>query len=206
MNLSHLFDFDKNFYQKHGNLAGLDEAGRGALAGPVFVGCVSIDLARMDGTEMKQVNEIKDSKQLTGKVRKKLFDYLTHSNKISIGIGQSSSEEIDKVGINRATGLAAERALDSLGRAVDLVLLDKGIKIQRAGEYREITKGDDKSLHIASASILAKVGRDRYMRFQAENYSGYGWETNVGYGTSAHREAIARIGRSDIHRKSYKLA
>lgn len=204
--MSRLFDFDVNFYKKHGTLAGLDEAGRGALAGPVFVGCVSIDLNEIDRKNIRQLDKIRDSKKLTGKLRKTLFTYLTSSDKVNIGIGQSSSEEIDEVGINRATGLAAERAFDSLGRRVGLLLVDKGITINRAGEYQEIKKGDDKSLHIAAASILAKVGRDRYMRFQAENYPGYGWETNVGYGTSAHRDAIKRIGRTDIHRKSYKLS
>jgi ribonuclease HII len=118
----------------------------------------------------------------------------------------ATSEEIDDLGINGATNLAGARALSGLGCELDLVLLDRGLKPDLELPHQTLEKGDEKSFHVAGASILAKVARDRYMWLKAEEFPNYGWTTNVGYGTRDHRTAIKEIGRSPLHRKSYKVA
>lgn len=203
--MSDLIDFDVNIFQRYGTLAGLDEAGRGALAGPVFVGCASVDVDEVDLVGDADLGEINDSKQLTENIREKLFNYLVKHVNVHVGIGQASSEEIDRVGINPAVSRAAGRALASLGVEVDRLLLDRGINYEGTLPSVEYKKGDEKSLHVASASVLAKVGRDRYMRKQSDRYPGYGWRKNVGYGTAEHRDGIRRFGPTPLHRKSYKL-
>jgi len=207
--LSSLIEHDVKLVDEYGTLAGLDEAGRGALAGPVFVGCAGIypDILNRGGD--KELEKIDDSKKLTEKVREELFRYLAESEYIAIAIGHSSNSEIDKMGINDAVSLAADRALECLGISPALLLADKGISPGNRPEYnlfRELKKGDEKSAQIAAASILAKVGRDRYMRGKSIDYQGYGWDKNVGYGTAEHRDAIKENGPSDLHRISYKLA
>lgn len=201
--MSDLIAFDQKLFTDFGTLAGLDEAGRGALAGPVFVGCSSIDLTRVDLDE--NLDRINDSKQLTERSRESLFGYLAKNSEIRIGIGQASNGEIDQWGINKAVSLAADRAIGSLRADVDLFLVDRGIKLSAVSSCREIKKGDEKSVHIAAASVLAKVARDRYMKLQSRKYPQYGWERNVGYGTGEHRESIKKFGPCPLHRKSYKL-
>ncbi len=203
--MSDLIDFDVKLSERHGVLAGLDEAGRGALAGPVFVGCASIDFYKVDLVDDVELNEINDSKQLTENNRENLFNYLAKNVNVHIGVGQASNEEIDEVGINPAVSLAATRAIASLGIEVDCLIFDRGINYEGDLDHREFKKGDEKSLHVAAASVLAKVGRDRYMRKAAERNEGYGWVKNVGYGTAEHKEGVRRFGPTPLHRKSYKL-
>lgn len=198
--MSSLIDFDCKFIEEYGAIAGLDEAGRGALAGPVFVGCVAgVEMDLLD----EELDEVNDSKQLNSNTRDRLFELLTRNNGIQIGIGQASNEEIDTRGINRATTLAASRALASLLSPLNLLLVDQGLEVPERFNSRSLTRGDEKSFHVAAASVLAKVGRDRYMISKAEEYPIYGWNSNVGYGTAKHRKAIEDNGLTPLHRRSY---
>jgi len=200
--MSELTKFDQKFFRNYDIVAGLDEAGRGALAGPVFVGCVaSTGLTALDD-DLERVN---DSKQLSPANRKTLFRYLTSSPQIEIGIGQADNHKIDEVGINQATSLAAARALASLGSNPDMLLLDQGLSLPGEIEVRSLEKGDERSFHVAAASVLAKVGRDRYMWLKSENFPDYGWHSNVGYGTKSHREVLEEKGPSPLHRRSYTV-
>ena len=201
--MSELIRFDEDLLETHGRLAGLDEAGRGALAGPVFVGCVSAGQPALSLEDLAGVN---DSKQLTGKVRDELFSYLCENRGIEVGIGMARSGEIDDLGINDATNLAATRALSAIKFRPDMVLLDRGLTPALDVSTRSLKKGDEQSFHVAAASILAKVARDRYMWLKGEEFPEYGWSSNVGYGTEDHRNAVKKLGRSPLHRKSYKIA
>ncbi|MBS3737218.1 MAG: ribonuclease HII [Candidatus Bipolaricaulota bacterium] len=201
--MNELTKFDERFLENHGRIAGLDEAGRGALAGPVFVGCVSAARSALKDDNLSEVN---DSKQLTGGTRDELFALLGKNREIEVGIGMASSCEIDDLGINDAANLAATRALSAVSSEIDLALLDRGLAPDLGVPVNTLEKGDERSFHVAGASILAKVARDRYMWLMAEKYPDYGWKSNVGYGTKEHRSAVSRLGRSPLHRKSYKIA
>ena len=201
--MSELIRFDEDLLETHGRLAGLDEAGRGALAGPVFVGCVS---AGKNALKFENLTGVNDSKQLTGKIRDELFSYLCKNRGIEVGIGMARSGEIDYLGINDATDLAASRALSAIPFELDMVLLDRGLTPALDVSTRSLEKGDERSFHVAAASILAKVARDRYMWLKGEEFPEYGWSSNVGYGTKEHRNAVKKLGRSPLHRKSYKIA
>lgn len=198
--MSSLIDFDRKLIEEYGTIAGLDEAGRGALAGPVFVGCVAGGTMGLLGEELETVN---DSKQLSPDTRDRLFAFLTRSDEMEVGIGQANNQEIDDRGITEATDLAASRALSSITSPVNLVLLDRGLDVPERFDSRSLTRGDEKSFHVAAASVLAKVGRDRYMISRSEEYPLYGWKTNVGYGTAQHRKAIENNGLTPLHRRSY---
>jgi ribonuclease HII len=200
--MSELTEFDQKFFRDHDTVAGLDEAGRGALAGPVFVGCVASDGIISTDKDLENVN---DSKQLSEANRKTLFQYLTSKDRIEIGIGQTDNEKIDDVGINQATSLAAARALASIKSNPDLLLLDQGLSLPGGIEVKSLEKGDERSFHVAAASVLAKVARDRYMWLKSEGFPSYGWESNVGYGTKGHRKALEKKGPSPLHRNSYSL-
>lgn len=200
--MSDLTDFDQKFFRDHDVIAGMDEAGRGALAGPVFVGCLA---SEPDGIAEEETEEVNDSKQLTGKSRSRLFDFLTSADKIRIGIGRATSDEIDELGINPATSLAASRALNGVSVEPELLLLDKGLKLPGEISSRTLEKGDERSFHVAGASVLAKVARDRYMWAQAGVFPDYGWESNVGYGTKEHRKALKKRGPTPLHRKSFTV-
>ncbi|MFB6290235.1 MAG: ribonuclease HII, partial [Candidatus Bipolaricaulia bacterium] len=195
--------FDEKLIKHHGRIAGLDEAGRGALAGPVFVGCVS---GRISALKARNLSDVNDSKQLAGGVRDELFTRLGDSKGLEVGIGAATSEEIDDIGINEAADLAASRALSGIPSDLNLLLLDKGLGLKAEIPAKSLKKGDERSFHVAAASILAKVARDRYMRLKAGKFPGYGWKSNVGYGTKEHRNSVKRLGRSPLHRESYKIA
>lgn len=200
--MSELTEFDEKFFRNYDIVAGLDEAGRGALAGPVFVGCVaSNEITSMD-EDLERVN---DSKQLTETNRKELFAYLACSDQIEIGIGQTDNKKIDDVGINQATSLAAARALASVRSNPDLLLLDRGLSLPGGIEVKSLEKGDERSFHVAAASVLAKVARDRYMWLKSEKFPDYGWNSNVGYGTKDHRKELELNGPSPLHRRSYTV-
>lgn len=199
--MTELMKFDEKIIADHGRIAGLDEAGRGALAGPVFVGCMSAPERLLREGDLSSVN---DSKQLSEGTKNELFDRLTNNEGIELGIGMASSGEVDEFGINDAANMAASRALSALSTDLSLVLMDKGLSPTFEVPARMLEKGDERSFHVAGASILAKVSRDRYMRLKAGEFTEYGWESNVGYGTEEHRNSIKRYGRSPLHRKSYK--
>lgn len=176
-------------------VCGIDEAGRGPLAGPVVAAAVILP----EGIELPGVN---DSKKLTEKKREALFDFVKE-NALAYGIGQASEQEIDDINILQATFLAMRRAVEALQIPADFALVD-GNRIQGLEIPAEtVIGGDGKVLSIAAASILAKVTRDRYMREMAQTYPEYGFEKHKGYGTKAHYAAIEQYGICPLHRKTF---
>lgn len=176
-------------------VCGIDEAGRGPLAGPVVAAAVILP----EGIELPGVN---DSKKITEKKREVLFDFVKE-NALAYGIGQASEQEIDDINILQATFLAMRRAVEALQTPADFALVD-GNRIQGLDIPAEtVIGGDGKVLSIAAASILAKVTRDRYMREMAQTYPEYGFEKHKGYGTKAHYAAIEQYGICPLHRKTF---
>lgn len=177
-------------------IAGIDEAGRGPLAGPVSASAVILP----DGFGNDLLN---DSKKLTEKRREALYEELTGSDDVVWALAYADAEEIDSVNILRATHAAMARAARSLSTAPDFCLIDglpvPGFPIASQG----IVKGDGKSLSIAAASIIAKVSRDRLMLAYAAEYPEYGFERHKGYGTKLHLEALRAHGPCPIHRRSF---
>jgi len=176
-------------------VAGVDEVGRGPLAGPVTAAAVVLDPARIP-------EGLNDSKALTAKRREALYEQIIAVAEVSVG--HASVEEIDEVNILRASHLAMVRALEGLGLP-DLALVD-GNMLPRdmPCDGRTIVKGDAISLSISAASIVAKIRRDRIMWDLAQQFPGYGWETNAGYGSKSHMAALQNLGVTPHHRRSFK--
>lgn len=191
------FEIEKEYTEKGFQLiCGIDEAGRGPLAGPVCAAAVILPI----GTEIEGLN---DSKKLTEKKREMLFPIIT-KKAIAYGIGFASEQEIDEINILNATFLAMRRAVEALGISPDLLLIDGNQKPKiGVGEEVTVIKGDAKSVSVAAASVLAKVSRDRYMLEKAQEYPQYAFEKHKGYGTKLHYEKIAEYGVSPIHRKTF---
>jgi len=191
-------DFQEQFYSDKVKLiVGVDEAGRGPLAGPVVAAACILPRAYIN-------NDINDSKQLSEKKREELFDVILQ-NAIAYGVGIVSAEEIDKLNIYEATKKAMREAINNLKHEYDLILTDamplKGFDV----EVVPIIKGDAKALPIAAASIIAKVTRDRMMKELGKKYPEYGFEIHKGYGTKKHMDALKKYGAiKGIHRFSYK--
>ena len=182
--------------EKTGNLiAGVDEAGRGPLAGPVFAAAVILD----DDVVIEGIN---DSKKLSEKKREELFDEIIKKAR-AYSISSVDEKVIDEINILQATFLAMRTAVNELSEKPDTVLVDGDKSPGIAIEHKTVVKGDSKSMVIAAASILAKVSRDRYITKAAEKYPGYGFEKHKGYGTKAHYEAIEKYGICEIHRQSF---
>lgn len=177
-------------------LAGIDEAGRGPLAGPVVASCVSIPQGIW-------IEGIYDSKKLSETKREKLYQQLVTHPKISYGVGQASSEEIDQINILQATFLAMRRAYENLQTKVDFVLVD-GLYLPLPVPSRKLIKGDARSYLVASASIIAKVTRDRLLKELDERWPMYGFAQHKGYGTQKHRKAILEYGPCAEHRKTFE--
>ena len=178
-------------------IAGIDEAGRGALAGPVIAAAVILPTHyRIEG--------LRDSKQLSPKQRAHLFDEI-HNVAVSVGIGSVDHRGIDRLNILQAALLAMREAVEKLTPSPDYILVD-GLHLPGVGMVGEaIPKGDSKSYSIAAASIIAKVTRDRLMIELDPIYPNYGFSRHKGYPTSQHRQAIAQFGTSEIHRRTFKL-
>lgn len=176
-------------------VCGVDEAGRGPLAGPVYAAAVILP----DGLEDMGIN---DSKKLSEKKREALFDIITEKA-TAYGIGFATEKEIDEINILNATFLAMKRAVEAMGVKPDLLLVDGNRKPGTGYEEMTIVKGDSKSISIAAASVLAKVSRDRYMKKIAEKYPEYKFEQHKGYGTKLHYEMIEKYGILPDHRKSF---
>ena len=193
------------------DLAGFDEAGRGALAGPVTVACVSFPGFHRPDMAANLANGLAgldDSKRLTARCRERLEPIIQAS--AFWAVGWASAREVDGFGIVPACRLAAARALARLGHPVELFLFDRGLSLpentaveRRSFARLELTGGDALSAHIAAASVLAKVARDRMMVGLAERFPGYDLDCHKGYGTKAHRDAIRRLGPSWLHRRSF---
>lgn len=179
-----------------GPVAGVDEVGRGPLAGPVTAAAVVLDLARMP-------TGLADSKALTAARRERLFVEIMASAVVSVA--HASVEEIDTLNILRASHLAMERAVAGLAVVPGFVLVDGNlIPAGLQGRAEAIVKGDARSWSIAAASIIAKVTRDRIMVDLAQQHPGYGWEGNAGYPTKQHLEALQNLGVTPWHRRSFK--
>ena len=176
-------------------ICGVDEAGRGPLAGPVCAAAVILP----KGLELPGLN---DSKKLTDKKRRELFPIIKEQA-IAYGIGLASHEEIDGINILQATYLAMERAIAQLEGKADFALIDGNRAKDFGLPVRTVVKGDSLSASIAAASILAKVTRDDIMMEMAEKYPEYGFDVHKGYGTKAHYEALRAHGRSPIHRMTF---
>lgn len=189
----------ENKYRDKGIIAGIDEAGRGPLAGPVVAGAVIFPELRI-ASELAAL--IDDSKKLSPKKREELYEALFASDAL-IGVGMASAAEIDEVNILQATFLAMRRALDNVGAKVDLALVDGNRDPKLYCPALTVIKGDSLSLSIAAASIVAKVTRDRIMAKLALQYPFYGWDRNAAYGTKEHLEALAKYGVTPEHRKSF---
>ena len=190
-----LYAFDAEVRSQYGCFAGVDEAGRGPLCGPVCVAACILD-------PENPVYGINDSKKLTEKKREALFDII-REKAVSYCIATASVEEIDSMNILNAAMLAMKRAYEGLDVKPDTALIDgnktPGLDIPETA----VVKGDATSASIAAASILAKVARDRYMKELAEKYPQYMFEKHKGYGTKLHYEMLDKYGASDIHRKSF---
>ncbi len=195
--LTRLKEDESKFYsEKIKLIAGIDEAGRGPLAGPVVVG-----VAIMPKDSM--IEGINDSKKISEKKREKLYEIITQEA-IDWSVGMADQNEIDEINILNATKLALTRAIEGLKTKPDLILVDALTNINTKGiPYKSIIKGDAKEYSIASASILAKVTRDRMMRQYDEIYPQYGFNAHKGYGTAKHIQALKENGPCMIHRKSF---
>lgn len=176
-------------------ICGIDEAGRGPLAGPVCAAAVILP----EGLEIPGLN---DSKKLTDKKRRELFPII-EEQALAYGIGWASQEEIDDINILQATFLAMSRAVEQLNIRPDLALVDGNRAPTLDLPVETVVKGDSLSASIAAASVLAKVSRDDVMLHMAEEYPGYGFEVHKGYGTKAHYEALRTFGPSPIHRRTF---
>lgn len=184
-------------------VAGVDEAGRGPLAGPVVSSAVVFDPSFLEAEAETSLAGLTDSKKLSAKRREFFYALLAACPQAQIGIGSASVEEIDSMNILRATHLAMRRALEALPALPDLALVD-GLPVKDLPlPHLAIIGGDAASLSIAAASIIAKVTRDRLMVKMAETYPGYGFDRHKGYGTRAHVESLNKLGPCPIHRKSF---
>jgi ribonuclease HII len=178
-------------------IAGIDEVGRGPLAGPVVAAAVIFEA----GVRIEGVN---DSKQLTEKKRESLFP-LIYEHAASVGIGVVDHLEIDKINILKATYRAMHLAVEQLGVRPEHLLVD-GPRFEVVGiPFTAIVRGDARCFSIAAASIIAKVTRDRFMMEFDARYPQYGFKKHKGYGTKAHLESIKKFGRCPIHRKSFRM-
>ena len=176
-------------------ICGVDEAGRGPLAGPVCAAAVILP-------EHLQIPGLTDSKKLTDKKRRELFPVI-QQQAIAYGIGLASEAEIDEINILQATFLAMRRALDQLSVRPEIALIDGNRETDFGLPVKTVVKGDSLSANIAAASVLAKVTRDNIMVELAQQYPEYGFEIHKGYGTKAHYEALRTYGPCPIHRKTF---
>lgn len=188
-------EIEAELYEAYPFICGVDEAGRGPLAGPVFAAAVILPR----GTEIEGLD---DSKKLTERKREQLFPIICEKA-LAFSVAFASEKEIDELNILNATYLAMNRAVAGLGVKADFALIDgnrnSGIEI----ESKTVVGGDGIYSCIAAASVLAKVSRDRYMLQMAEKYPGYAFEKHKGYGTKLHYEKLRELGASEIHRLTF---
>ena len=177
------------------SICGVDEAGRGPLAGPVYAAAVILPVDFI-------IEGLDDSKKLSEKKREALFDKITE-NAVAYGIGIATEKEIDSINILQATFLAMKRAVENLSVKADYAIIDGNRMPPLSIPGETVVKGDAKVASVAAASILAKVSRDRFMYEMDKKYPQYGFAKHKGYGTKAHIEAIQKFGVSPIHRESF---
>ena len=191
-----MWEIENSFYSEEIRvICGVDEAGRGPLAGPVCAAAVILP-ANLE------IPGLTDSKKLTDKKRRELYPVIKEQA-IAFGIGFATEQEIDEINILQATFLAMQRAIDQLAVKPDLALIDGNRQKDFGVPAKTVVKGDSLSASIAAASILAKVTRDDLMLKQAEIYPQYKFDIHKGYGTKAHYEALREFGPSPIHRMTF---
>lgn len=193
-----IYSFDRGVESRCGcNLVGVDEAGRGPLAGPVVAAAVRLDLSR-------PILGVNDSKKLTRKKREELYERIV-CDSIAWSVAEASPEEIDRLNILRASLLAMKRALDGIGVEWTLALIDGNRRVEGVPDERQqaVVGGDGKSASVAAASIIAKVTRDRIMEGYHEKFPDYDFHIHKGYPTLRHRDRILQHGICSIHRKSF---
>lgn len=192
-----LREFDRIVFEKFGAVCGIDEAGRGPIAGPVFAAAVVLD-------PNNPIEGLNDSKKLTPKKREALYEEIW-DKALAACVAFASAEEIDDTDILSADLLAMKRAFEGIVVSPKIILVDGDVlpEIESDAALKNVIGGDARSEAIAAASILAKVDRDNEMRRLAGIYPGYGFEKHKGYGTKAHYEAIDSLGLCPIHRKSF---
>lgn len=190
-----LFDYDSELRREYSVICGVDEAGRGPLAGDVYAAAVIL----RDGD---LINYLNDSKKISEKRRELLYDEIIEKAE-AYCIASASVEEIDRINILNAAMLAMKRAVEGLGISPDLALIDGNRLPELDCKAQFVIKGDATSASISAASVLAKVARDRYMRDLAEKYPQYAFEKHKGYGTKLHYEMLEKHGISDVHRRSF---
>ena len=194
--MTELWELESEIYAEGFSLiCGVDEAGRGPLAGPVYAAAVILPRDTV-------IEGLNDSKKLTEKKREALFDVITE-RALTYGIALASVEEIEELNILNATFLAMNRAIEKLDPVPELALIAGNRNTGIALPSRCVVKGDSRCADIAAASILAKVSRDRYMLTLAEKYPQYHFEQHKGYGTKLHYEALREYGPSPEHRPSF---
>lgn len=194
--MSELWNFEHICYDEGFTVVcGIDEAGRGPLAGPV---CASAVILPRD----LEIEGLNDSKKLSDKRRRTLFDQIT-AQAVAYGIAFATEQEIDEINILQATFLAMRRALAQLSVQPSVALIDGNRETDFGLPVKTIVKGDSLSANIAAASILAKVTRDDFMLEQAARYPEYGFDVHKGYGTKAHYEALRKYGPCPIHRRTF---
>lgn len=191
-----LLEYENNLYaQGYSTICGVDEAGRGPLAGPVCAGAVILKKGQV-------IEGVNDSKKLSEKKREQLFDVIK-KEALAYGIGWASVEEIEEINILNAAMLAMKRAVEQLSKKPEYILVDGNKTPKFDVPSMAIVKGDSLSESIAAASILAKVSRDRLLLELAKDYPEYYFEKHKGYGTKLHREMILKYGPCEIHRLSF---
>lgn len=195
--------YEINLWPWYRHITGLDEAGRGALAGPVAVGAVI--LPDDEALLLRNLAGLRDSKHMTPLERERLAPRIRETA-LAWNVGFASAQEIDSLGIVRATRLAALRAIDRLSIAPQYLLTDFRLELpQLELPQTSLVRGDAICLSIAAASVLAKTARDALMRELDSQYQGYGLGSHKGYGTQTHRSAMKRLGLSPIHRKTFQV-
>jgi ribonuclease HII len=193
------FSFENSHIKDYPIIAGVDEAGRGPLAGPVVAAAVIF----REPFDMPKLN---DSKQISEKKRDELYELITSDKRISYGIGIVNEAKIDEINILNATYLAMELAVGNLKPKPNMLLIDGNrFKSSKYKSFQTIVKGDSKSFSIAAASIIAKVTRDRMMKKYHAEFPEYGFDKHKGYGTKSHFAAIKKSGKCRIHRNSFLI-
>lgn len=194
--------------RKYKIVVGIDEAGRGPLAGPVFAAAVIVNLNNYSSIKSLKRLRVRDSKKLTPKKREQIYEVLISHPLIKWAAGRASEKVVDKINILEATKLAMKRAVISLekkiGQRADFLILDGRIKLDLDVGQKSIIKADDKIFSCAVASIIAKVKRDRLMKRHDKKYPEYGFISHKGYGTKKHLAALTGLGPCKVHRKSFK--
>lgn len=195
--LQKLLELERSYWDRgYSLIAGVDEVGRGPLAGPVLAAAVVLP-------PRTAIRGVDDSKKLTAEKRVALYEEI-RSRALAIGVAGASTREVDRINILRASHLAMRRAVARLGCIPEHVFVDGLAVPDLSGQCTPVIDGDATVHCIACASVVAKVVRDRIMHLLAVRYPGYGWDTNAGYGTSEHRDAIVQLGLTPHHRRSFE--